>query len=276
MIKPEYLQKWVKNIIRHPVTKLPVDIDKVQTINGFADFRTLLKNTLGFKQWKAGQKFFENWEENGIGYRRGKDAYLEEIEADSEIYNNFTLNGKVLDVGGLSGTVRHFLKKNSEYVCIDPFENAPYAFIPEKVEAYKCLSSPYNFIVGNAEFLPFKENSFNFVHMRSMLDHVQVPDLAILEAHRVLIKGGNLLVGMTVEGGEDGKMSLGENFKDLARNLLGFLGFNRFVDHHTWHPTYTGLVKLAEDNGFSETRHIWQSKWKGRVVYVLFKKDEYL
>ena len=272
MIKPGYLEEWVKNIIRHPVTKLPVNINKVHTINGFADFRTLLKNTLGFKNWETGQKFFENWEENGVGYSRGAGAYLEEIEADAEIYNEFTLAGNVLDVGGLSGTVRHFLPNNSKYVCLDPFENAPHAFTPEKMEAYKCLSSPYNFVVGNAEFLPFKENSFDYIHMRSMLDHVQVPDLAILEAHRVLVKGGNLLVGMTVEGGKDGKMSAWEQLKDIIRGFLGVAGIKRFVDHHTWHPTYAGLVKLAEDNGFLETRHIWQSKWKGRVVYVLFEK----
>ena len=34
--------------------------------------------------------------------------------------------------------------------------------------------------------------SVDTVHMRSMLDHVQVPDLAILEAHRVLKKNGQL------------------------------------------------------------------------------------
>lgn len=36
------------------------------------------------------------------------------------------------------------------------------------------------------------------VHMRSMLDHVQVPDLALLEAHRVLRLGGRVLVGLHV------------------------------------------------------------------------------
>ena len=50
------------------------------------------------------------------------------------------------------------------------------------------FKNKFNFIVAFAEFLPIKNSVFDFVHMRSMLDHVQVPDLVILEAHRVLKK----------------------------------------------------------------------------------------
>lgn len=273
MLRSDYLEDWVRDIIRHPVSKTKIDFEFIDSVNGFADFRILLKNTMGFKEWEEGQEFFENWEKNGVGYQSGKEAYLDEINADSEIYEEFLLTGKVLDVGGLSGTVRHFLSQDSQYVCIDPFENAPSAFTSEKMEAYHCLAAPYNFVVGNAEFLPFKENSFDFIHMRSMLDHVQVPDLAILEAKRVLVDDGFLLIGMSVEGGLDGKIPFFDNFKNVIRFVLGALGVRRYVDHHTWHPTYEGLLKLARDNGFRLSRELWQSKWKGRVVYALFEKD---
>lgn len=274
MIKHEYIDEWTQSIIQHPVIKRSIELSNSRTSNGFYDFRTLLQNTHGFETWKVGQNFFENWEIRGTGYTRGKDDYLAEIAADSEIYEQFPLVGSILDVGGLSGTVRHFLSKNSQYICLDPFEDAPHAFTPDKAAAYKCLSSPYNFVIGNAEFLPFKENSFDIVHMRSMLDHVQVPDLALLEAHRVLKSNGRLLVGMTVEGGKDGKRSIVDKLKDFTRNSLGFFGFERFLDHHTWHPTYKGLIKLAADNDFVENKVFWQSKWNGRVVYVEFKKRD--
>jgi len=50
--------------------------------------------------------------------------------------------------------------------------------------AYPCLDQHLNFIAACAEFLPLQSNSFDWVHMRSMLDHVQSPDLALMEAHR--------------------------------------------------------------------------------------------
>jgi ubiquinone/menaquinone biosynthesis C-methylase UbiE len=272
MINSNYLDNWIKTLIRHPVTKLTTELDDFETINGFLDLRIPLRNTLGYKSWKAGQNFFENWEQHGSGYVNGTESYLEEINADKEIYDKFVLEDSVLDVGGLSGTLRHFITQDCKYVCIDPFENAPHAFPKEKKEAYKCLSSPYNFIVGNAEFLPFRENSFQFVHMRSMLDHVQIPDLSLLEANRVLKSDGRLIIGMTVEGGRNGRISLSEKIKDVLRITLGVVGFKQFVDHHTWHPTHKGLIKLANDNGFIELEEIWQSKWKDRVVYIIFKK----
>ena len=272
MFKSEYLDKWVVGLLRHPINKQEIDVKNTKYTNGFVDFRIALKNTAGFQNWQAGQDFFEDWEETGIGYSNGNSAYLEEIEGDTEIYNTFPLSGDILDVGGLSGTVRHFLLKDSRYVCLDPFENAPHSFSEDKKEAYLCLASPYNFVVGNAEFLPFRQSSFDLVHMRSMLDHVQVPDLAMLEAHRVLKIDGKLLVGMTVEGGKTGKITTFDWMKEKIRWALGTVGYKRFIDHHTWHPTYAGLVKLAEDNGFVEVRHIWQSKWKDRVVYILFEK----
>ena len=106
-----------------------------------------------------------------------------------------------------------------------------------------------------------------------MLDHVQIPDLALLEANRVMKSDGRLIVGMTVEGGRNGRISIFEKIKNILRVALGFTGFKQFVDHHTWHPTYKGLIKLANDNGFTEMKEIWQSKWKGRVVYIMFKKS---
>lgn len=273
MLKQEYLDAWLRKKISDPITKESLDISSCKLKEGFIDLRIFLKNTYGFKSWIEGQKFFEEWESNGTGYKAGKRAYLDEIEADTEIYQKYQLSGKVLDVGGLSGSLRHFLGTDVKYVCIDPFEKAPYAFPIEKSEAYPCLKNPFNFLIANAEFLPFKKNTFDFVHMRSMLDHVQVPDLAILEAHRVLKSNGNLLIGMTVEGGKSGKLNFKDFAKELIRSTLAQLGLKHFKDHHTWHPTYKGLISLAEDNGFIAKSELWQAKWGGKVVYIMFEKE---
>ena len=95
-----------------------------------------------------------------------------------------------------------------------------------------------------AEFLPFKEKSFNWVHMRSMLDHVQVPDLALKEAKRVLKDDGSILIGLTVEGGKKGKKSKIRFIKDIIKEALVLVGLEKYKDHHTFHPTLSNLKNL--------------------------------
>jgi ubiquinone/menaquinone biosynthesis C-methylase UbiE len=124
-----------------------------------------------------------------------------------------------------------------------------------------------------AELLPFIHSQFDWVHMRSMLDHVQVPDLALLEAHRVLRNDGNLLVGLYVEGGKSGNISTKQKVKHLIKDGLSFVGINKWKDHHTWHPTFSNLIKLIEDNGFVVTDVYWQPHWKDQVCYVLAQKS---
>ena len=101
-----------------------------------------------------------------------------------------------------------------------------------------------------------------------MLDHVQIPDLALIEAHRVLVKGGALLVGISIEGGRDGQATFEEVTKELIRKVLGKLGISKWQDHHIWHPTFSNLTKLIESNGFTIEETYWQPKFANRVVYI--------
>ena len=48
---------------------------------------------------------------------------------------------------------------------------------------------------GFAEELPFEDDSFDFIHFFHEIEHVQDPNLAIKEAHRVLRNGGCMFVG---------------------------------------------------------------------------------
>lgn len=70
-----------------------------------------------------------------------------------------------------------------------------------------CLNSPLNFIGATVEFQIFVEGTFDWVHMRSMLEHVQVPDLALLKVKRVLKPTGHVLIGLYVDGGKSGVIS---------------------------------------------------------------------
>ena len=105
-----------------------------------------------------------------------------------------------------------------------------------------------------------------------MLDHVQIPDLALKEANRVLKSNGFIIVGLYVEGGKSGHTTLAKFLKNKAKKFLANLGIKKLKDFHTFHPTYQNLIMLIEDNGFKVIDSYWQPYWKDKVVYIKASK----
>ena len=256
------IEEWVKEILADPVSKLPATAKSIGERDGIIDARRYLKNTAGFVSWQHGQEFYEAWDKQTI------EDYKTEIEGVAPVYDQIKMRGRVLDVGGGAGTVRHFLPRETEFVSVDPFIDYRKGLDPKKLQAYPCLREPLNFIAACAEFLPFQFGSFDWVHMRSMLDHVQSPDLALIEARRVLRPDGRLVIGLYVDGGKSGRRSLDRQLKEIARTILVSIGVNRYRDHHTFHPTFANLTKLATDNGFRIDDVFWQPQWHDTVCYI--------
>jgi ubiquinone/menaquinone biosynthesis C-methylase UbiE len=98
----------------------------------------------------------------------------------------------VLDVGGSVGTIREFLDTNVNYMSVDPHFGSFREISEAKIEAYSFLKVDCNFVSGMAEFMPITTVSIDWVHMRSMLDHAQVPDLTLIEARRVQKGNGRM------------------------------------------------------------------------------------
>lgn len=153
------------------------------------------------KQWMDIQGEYEKFHKE-FGDRDASAEYLGEIESVREIYTKeYSITGNVLDVGGHQGRLRHYLTHDvSLYVSIDPhlniFERMDKQ--PNLLKAYPCLREPCNFLAAHAEFLPFKAKSFDWVHMRSVVDHFSDPFLAFLEAFRVCKTSGKLMVGLAI------------------------------------------------------------------------------
>ena len=275
------ISDWVESILVDPITKTPIKSGTLSKVNGVADARVYLKNTHGYSKWIEGQEEFETWEARNsashIKHTSRKsvsnvEKFKSEIIYDKPIYENFELSGRVLDVGGSSGMLREHLRKDVKYVSIDPNLHAPFNVDVERFQAYSCLSQDFNFLCGMAEFLPFCANSFDWVHMRSMLDHVQVPDLALLEAKRVLNPKGFLLVGISVEGNADGKLTFKEWIIEIVRVFAKLFRIHKWQDHHLWHPTVPNLKKLISDNGFEIVEIYWQPIHANKVLYVKAQK----
>ena len=267
------LDDWVLEILTHPLTKKKILIDQTNKIDGILDLRNPLTKYSDFNKWKKSQNEFENWVINDKEYKFSKNYnYRKEIIQVKPVYDHFKIKGKILDVGGHIGTLREFLDNNDKYISVDPFIGCLKYVSLDKFNAYKCLNKNLNFVYANAEKLPFKSNSFDYVHMRSVIDHFLDINLSLKEANRVLVCEGKILIGTYVLGGKYGKIPIKNKIKEFIRKILLYFGFERYRDHHMIHPTLNYLKKLVTDNGFEINDIYWQPYWNNQVCYLLASK----
>lgn len=89
--------------------------------------------------------------------------------------DNLTIDSKVLFIGGLRKTDKRFFG-GYETVVLD-------------------ITPDYD-VVGDGHQLPFLDSSFDGVVLQAVLEHVPHPDLVVIEAQRVLKKGGVIYVSV--------------------------------------------------------------------------------
>lgn len=271
---PLVVSPWLRELLVDPVSKkafvesgpdgfLAPSGLKYRYVGGVPDFRISLAK--GAQEWLDGQVAFEEWIDGYL--RKGEvdpDFYRREQSGDAPIYQALKLEGRVLDVGGLLGAIRKYMAPDQEYCSMDPFISAV-----EKVRGRKNyfasypMGSPLNLVGGFAEFLPFKDASFDTVNMRSCIDHFYNPEIALLEAFRVLKEGGKLIVGISLHG-----RTLKSKAIEAAKEIVGVV-VPRYRDHHIWHPSHEGLIALCASCGFDVEREVWQSP---DVIYASFRR----
>lgn len=237
----------------------------------------------GHRSWTDGQCEYERWSEA----KRSVDSereYLDEIESVREVYTDqYHIEGRVLDVGGHQGRLRHFLRDDTSlYVSIDPYIGVFEAIDrqPNLMRAYPCLGEPCNFLAAHAEHLPFKAHSFDWIHMRSVVDHFADPYLALREAFRCCRPGGRLLIGLALLekrgcGGSAGRRlwtrALEKIRKDggrgLAKALLSKIAFSD-QDHHTFRLSHDNLRDLLVRTGWSICKEHWQKAPFDYCIYM--------
>jgi len=105
------------------------------------------------------------------------------------LFNYLGEGATVLDLGCGNGKIND-----------KPYEHYGYSYIDPVHTIYGCDVINYpdypgkQFVIGNAEALPFEDNLFNAVCIKSALDHILNPDKMFKESIRVLKPHGSLFI----------------------------------------------------------------------------------
>ena len=102
--------------------------------------------------------------------------------------------GRVLDVGGGNGLVRHFLPAGVDYVSADPCERWLSAAWRAVEGEFPCLAEPLAFVRSFGEALPFASGAFDGALSFWSLNHAEDPAAVVREVARALRDGGRWLL----------------------------------------------------------------------------------
>jgi len=162
-------------------------------------------------------------------------------------WNRFVLmskdfkGGKYLDVGCFNSPIPYELKRDfpeSEIYALDWCE----PLIKELKERYPEV----NYIVGNANKLPFRDNEFDWVVAGELLEHNENPKELIKELIRVVKKDGTLAVSVPLM--ETPEKPLSEehlwsfNSQDIVQLLMPY-GQVRLLFYKDTYETIIGFCK---------------------------------
>lgn len=285
---------------------VPTDGQNEEAVHDFRICRPAHCVPLGIASWIDAQSEYGRHHQKCV-QRDALQEYLDELDSVREIYTDeYHIAGRVLDVGGHQGRLRHYLGSDvSLYVSVDPCIDifSGIGSQPNLLRAYPCLSTPCNFIAAHAEHLPFKSGCFDWVHMRSVVDHFADPYLAFLEAYRCCKPGGKLLVGLSLMEKKpapntrrtDTATGLARRITALPARLAakltrdGLGGLCGAVaarlcrpggrtqttarkDDHMFRLTYAGLMDLFECTGWDVIREHWQKPPFDDCLYVCGQK----
>jgi len=168
------------------------------------------------------------WKNKTIAESINKEIWIKkfnyiDIDIDS-------LTNKILEIGcGPKGPIHFINCEECLLVGIDPL-----------VSHYKSLgyyrnTKRVNHICAVGELLPFKENTFDYVIIFNVLDHVENPKKVLFEAYRILKRRGFIIIWCHV---------LYDKFIFLREFL------NHVDKSHPHHFTHSECIQMLKDTGF--------------------------
>ena len=127
----------------------------------------------------------------------GRFVYFRRLRQSLSLINRYSKNKKdIADIGCGLGTLVKLLQEKyptSKIIGLDLRDKKQLDY------ASKICSGKSQFIQGNVEDLPFKQNSFDVIVITDVLEHVSKPIKALNELKRTLRKAGILLILVPTE-----------------------------------------------------------------------------
>jgi len=123
----------------------------------------IFKKLTPFQQKDTKHYFFESYLNKFHTFNRSLNLNKKFVE---DLIDSFDENAKILNLGA----GKQILRKNIVNIDIELFDNID--------------------IVGDANNIPIKENSFDCVITQALLEHVSNPDTVVNEIYRILKNGG--------------------------------------------------------------------------------------
>jgi len=269
------MNEFLRKRLVCPISKSPLSLNDglLSAPCGFKYSENNFRVGLEFsKEWSEGQSEYESFEKRWLKMVNHPEKLSDLDSETADVYDEIKMLGDVLDVGGAYGfVIKQAGLDPNRYVSLDPID-----MNWDRLRGYEHINAHYSIcqaaarIRGFAEFLPFADASFDFVHMRSCIDHFANPNLALMEAFRILRRGGHLVVGISLEGSyKKDQVGLKGLVKRMASNSPILRQVIELVrhDHHMFHPTRDSLRELIERNGFKIEKEIWQQAYHN-VVYL--------
>lgn len=110
------------------------------------------------------------------------------IMSNLSLGNTSESEGMLLDVGQGSGVISRLIADSTKLKC--------FGFDISETTVKKAHKNHHghncHFVVGSAESIPFKDNTFDYVSANHILEHIPDDTAALHEIYRVIKKGGKL------------------------------------------------------------------------------------
>jgi len=172
------------------------------------------------------------------GYRQRMKYSLETLQPEE--------NDTILEVGCGSGENTEIItRKGAEVTAMEVSKD-------EIVDARKRVGDKANFILCDAQHMPFRSKSFHKVLCLSVLEHIPEDSKAVSEIKKVMDESGFGVIGVPSENAPFFRDPVNFVLRKLGMKQLGFLGGRAWG--HERHYTEESLKNLLKVSGLKITR----------------------
>ena len=176
--------------------------------------------------------------------------------------------GRILDVGGGNGLVRHILPASCEYVSLDPdvaWLDASWLSI---ADAFPCLDEPLTFVRGVGERMPLADASMDGALSFWSLNHAVDPSTLIAELARVVRPAGRVVIVLDdVEptwGDVMGGAYVDERF--ASRPALAWQKLRAWLRDWPRQPDHLAIAEIDLARWMGQAFRLRRRLWTGRYL----------